>query len=127
MNPFAYLHQRTLASFGSTSRFLWWPATEADARAGRYTVRIQMAAAPVRQDENPLMGAVSTPADALQIHATAADFPPGCPVRPDRVCLIGPDDGSGAPAATCERWRVNTASFQPDYHSHVELQLVRTK
>ena len=125
-DTFNYLAAETQRSFASTTSFLWWPATQAEARAGTYSIQITAAAGPAKQDENLVMGALSVPVDALAVHALAADFPTAFPPRPRILCLYGPDNGSGAPDLTlCRKYQVAAASEPAAYLTHYDLTLTR--
>lgn len=106
---FAFLHTKTVESFGTTSR-VWFPATR---KGTSYTVEVTCAAGPVGAKAAALIGALSIPADALIIHATAADLP--FEPRPGDVFLYG------ATAATGKKYEVVTATKAEGNHAHYRI------
>lgn len=106
---FAFLHTKTLESFGTTSR-MWYPA----ARKGTaYTVEIHAAAGPVSGKASALMGALTIPIDSITLHATAADFP--FEPRPEDVFKFG------ATANTGIKYKVISAEIMGGIHSHYQI------
>lgn len=114
-SAFAFLHSRTVAAFGTTSR-IWWPT----ARKGTtYTTEIEAVAGPVGAKAAALIGALVIPADALILHATASDFPDGFEPRPED-CFFW-----GVTVATGKKYKIITATRMDTNHSHWRITAER--
>ena len=126
-DAFSYLASQTKGSFASTTEFLWWPATAAEAKAATYSVGITAAAGPPKLDENPVLGLISVPVDALVLHVMSADFPTAYLPRPRALCLYGPETfpGSGLPAASCRKYAITNCVEPTSYLAHYEITVTR--